>query len=334
MESKAIVDRAYLTALPHHRFFEIISSCMEEEGAAIQQAASLLSDSVLHLAKLLISSPGRTFFTGIGKSGIVARKLSTIGASLGLQTFFLDPLNALHGDSGVCLESDILIIVSRSAAGTELASLITLAHSKKVYSVVISCKMGPLSAMSTHNVVVPCTHEADEYNVVPTNSSAVLTAFGDGLLLALAAHKGFHVETFAQHHPGGSLGKRLTARLEEVMVPASELPQIREEEPLANLLLSMHYHQRSLGVVISTQKEVTGVITSETLRELYAKKESMSGMNANYLSNPNYPAIPLNTPLPDVFATMKTHAIPWMLVIENNHLKGLVELKTLLGRDS
>lgn len=331
MESSAIIDGVGLTALPHTRFFEIVSSSMEKEGAAIQRAASLLSDSVHHLEKLLTSIHGRIFFTGIGKAGIVARKLSAVGASLGLQTFFLDPLNALHGDSGVCIEGDVLILISRSASGPELASLISLVEKKNVLSVVLSCKEGSLSNLSTHSVVIPCNHEADEYNVVPTNSSAVLTAFGDGLLLALAAHKGFHIHTFAQHHPAGALGKRLNARIEEVMIQSSELALSQEDEPLINLLLAMHHHQRSVGVVVNKNHHVVGVVTPELLRELHLTKEPVHTFTAAQIAHQHYPTISASTSLADLFVIMKRDNIQWMLVTENNQLKGLVELKALLG---
>lgn len=334
MNKHALADGAYLTVLPTDHFLKIISSCMEEEGAAIHKAASSFSTHPTELVKLLTTEKARLFFTGIGKAGIVARKLAAIGASLGLQTFFLDPLNALHGDSGVCNEGDILMVISRSGTGPELATLLGLARTKKISSVVISCKQGPLLNLCTIPVIVPCDNEADEYNLVPTNSSAVLTAFGDGLLLALATHKGFHVETFARHHPAGSLGKRLMATAEEIMLPLEHLPLINEHESLTNVLLVMHHFQKGLAIVINKIHEVVGVVTSDTLRELHDKKNHLHDPSAAEIAHKTYIQAPTTTSVTELFSHMKHADIPWILITEENRIKGLIEFKTLIGKNS
>lgn len=305
---------------------------MEEEGAAVHKAASSFSTQPTELFELITAEKARLFFTGIGKAGIVAQKLAAIGASLGLQTFFLDPLNALHGDSGVCIASDILIVISRSGTGHELATLLELAKTKNISSIVISCKQGSLLSLCTIPVIVPCEHEADEYNLVPTNSSAVLTAFGDGLLLALATHKGFQVETFARHHPAGSLGKRLMKTAQETMLPLENLPIVDEEESLTNVLLVMHHCQKGIAIVINKLHEVIGVITNETLRELHEKKIHLQVPCAKEIVHKNYIQTSSTASVTELFSLMKKANTPWILITENNKIKGLVEFKTLIGK--
>lgn len=197
-----------------HPHIPRVISVIGTEIKALSRLSHILLDNKL-LADyieqfiLFLGTEKKLYFTGIGKSGHVARLLAASYASLGVSSFYLDPLDCVHGDSGTLRSGDRLVIISKSCSGSELLQLALLARNKHILLDVWAGRAGELMGHVDHTVLLPDVHEADEHDIIPTSSILVFLSFGHGVLLAHAESSGFSIGDFTASHPGGKLGMSL-----------------------------------------------------------------------------------------------------------------------------
>ena len=245
---------------------------LEIEAAAIVALVDRLDDGFEAAVHLLDECTGRVIVTGMGKSGIISRKIAATLASTGTPAFFLHPAEAVHGDLGVIQGDDVVVALSHSGETGEIVRLIETIT--RVGARVICLTGAPGSTLGrAADVTLDCgVHvEACPMNLVPTASTTAALALGDALAMTLLVRKGFREEDFASLHPGGGLGKRLL-RVDQLMQSGTDLPTVDTGTPMAATLGEMSDKRLGMTCVLTADRRLAGVITDGDLRRRLASE--------------------------------------------------------------
>ena len=238
---------------------------LEREAAAVAAAAERLDDRFARAVCLLAAATGRVIVSGVGKSGLIARKLAATLTSTGTPAGYVHPVDSLHGDLGLVRSSDAAIVLSKSGESEELFGLVGSLQRMSVPIVAITGAMGStLARVATVALDGAVANEACPHGLAPTTSTTVALALGDALAVALLEVKGFRREDFAALHPGGSLGRKLLLRVRDVMVHPAHLlgPGATMRDAVVSLA-----HDRGLAMVLE-QGRLAGVLTPGDLTRM------------------------------------------------------------------
>jgi arabinose-5-phosphate isomerase len=209
---------------------------------------------------------GTVLLTGIGKSGLVARKWSSTFASTGTKSYFINPAEASHGDLGMMHSEDLLIALSYSGETEELGAIVRHAKDNHLFRIAVTgSQTSSLSSQCDLTLCVSIPEEVCPLNLAPTTSTTVMMALGDALAVTLMQLKGFTEKDFARLHPGGALGKRLWLKVKDVMHGVEAIPRVAAQDSWKSVLLTMTEKRLGLAVVM-TDETVLGVITDGDLR--------------------------------------------------------------------
>lgn len=259
---------------------EIIASgreCLRDEAAGILAALDRIDDGFAKAVDMIIGCKGKCIVTGVGKSGHIGRKIAATLASTGTAAFFLNPLDAYHGDLGMVSADDVVIAISYSGNTDELLRIIPTLEERRVPIIAMTGDPHSLLAQHSHaHMNVHVEHEADYLNLAPTTSTTVTLVMGDALACALEKRRNFHMEDFARFHPGGALGKRLLTPVNR-LAHMSSLPVLNREMSITDALPVITEGQIGLGVVL-LGKKVVGVVSDGDIRRAmqHSGKESLS----------------------------------------------------------
>ena len=224
-----------------------------------------LDDSFLRAVELIHACKGKVVVTGVGKSGHVGSKIAATLASTGTPAFFLNPLDAYHGDLGMLSENDLVLAISYSGATEELVRFLPSIQAKKIPIIGMSSSAdSPLARCSAVHLNIAVEKEADPLNLIPTASTTATLALGDALACALIEAKHFQPTDFAQLHPGGDLGKKLSAKVEDVMF-TENLPFLTPEMPMSQAIEIVTKGTLGIGIVVENNK-LLGIITDGDIR--------------------------------------------------------------------
>lgn len=249
--------------------------CFEDEAQAILNLIPRLDENFTKAAELIFNCKGKLIVTGVGKSGHVGEKIAATLASLGTPSFFLNPLDAYHGDLGMVAKGDVVMAISYSGNTDELLRFIPLLIERNIPIIGVSGnKESLLAKFSTCHLDIKVDHEADPLNLAPTSSTTCTMAMGDALACALVKMRNFKSEDFALFHPGGSLGRKLLTRVRDVMYK-NDLPIITEDMPIMNALVAISDGKLGLAVVLKG-KQIAGLVTSGDTRRAFQKYGSGS----------------------------------------------------------
>lgn len=250
------------------------------EGDALHRLASLVGDEFERAEELIATASGRVIVSGLGKSGIIARKIAATLTSIGIPSFFLHPVEAAHGDIGMISRGDVAIIISKSGATDELLVLIN--HLKRLETPIVAMTGNTQSGLAQAADVVldvSVEREACPINTVPTASTTAALAMGDALAVSIFKRKGLTETDFAALHPGGSIGKKLTYRVRDLMASGDDLPLVDIETPMNGVIEEMS--AKKLGIAVVTENgSLAGVITDGDLRRLLQRVERPLELNA------------------------------------------------------
>lgn len=227
------------------------------------------------MLQAFLSCQGVIFFTGIGKSGIIAQKISATLVSTGTKAMFLPAVDALHGDLGIVGKKDIFVILSKSGESDELLQLAPYVKSKgaKILSIVSNPKCR-LSKLSDLVVNLPLERELCPFDLAPTTSTAIQLIFGDVLAVGLMKARSFSLDDYAQNHPAGRIGKRANVLVKDIMVKGDALPICRPEDNLVDVLVELSDKRCGCLLVVDLQNELLGIFTDGDLRRALQNKGS------------------------------------------------------------
>ncbi len=272
---------------------EIAINVLRIEADAITRLIGRIGTEFEKAEELIVGAKGRVIVSGLGKSGIIARKIASTFSSIGVPAFFLHPVEGAHGDIGMVIRGDVAIVISKSGTTDELTDL--LKHLKHL-GIPIIAMTGNLSSnlASISDVILDITVncEACPFNIVPTASTTAALALGDALAMSLFERKGLSSEDFAILHPAGSIGRKLKYRVKDLMVSGDDLPIVDIEAPMNEVLDVMS--QKRLGIAVVTENgKLAGVITDGDIRRLLQRVKTPLDVNARqaleYTSRDNTP---------------------------------------------
>ncbi len=256
------------------------------EREALVRVESLLDESFAHAVGTLYDCKGKVILTGIGKSGIIAQKITATLNSTGTPAFYLHPIDALHGDLGMIQKGDVAVILSKSGDTPELAPLFPAIRALDVKIIAMTGNRNS-SLGRIASVVLDCSvdREACPYDLAPTASTTAMLALGDALAIALYERKGFTAEDFATTHPGGQIGKRLLLRLEDIMKKGENIPVVTPEDDFNAVVLEMS-RKRLGAALVATEGRLIGIVTDGDLRRLLEKQADIYSMTAQEMMTP------------------------------------------------
>lgn len=246
---------------------EIARRVLTIEANAIHSLSFRLDSSFETAVDLIYGSTGRVIISGMGKSGLIGKKIAATLASTGTPSFFLHPAEAGHGDLGMVTSNDVIIAISYSGETDEIISLIPFI--KRFNVSLISLTGNPLSTLARSSDVhldVSVKEEACSLGIVPTSSTTAALAMGDALAVSLLTKKGFKTEDFASFHPGGSLGKKLLITVDDVMHKGSDIPIVSPDTPMMRAIMEISSKRLGLTLVLDSSNSLHGIITDGDVR--------------------------------------------------------------------
>lgn len=303
------------------------------EAEAIQGLLERLDENFARAVEILLACEGRVIVTGIGKSGLVGRKIAATLTSTGTPAAFLHPVEGLHGDLGMVTPRDIIIAISNSGETTEIINL--LPALQKIGAKIISLTGALNSTLARHSIVsidVGVEREACPLGLAPTSSTTAALVMGDALAVALMRQKKFGEKDFALFHPGGSLGEKLALQVKEIMRPISAFPSLSAKATVEELLQVLNKREEGLVLIFNQDGVFLGLITDRELRRGDLGSPGFLTKQITELINPHVPMVEENTPVADawrLFGEKKILALP--VLDQAKKLKGLVTLQDLLN---
>jgi arabinose-5-phosphate isomerase len=301
------------------------------EASAILGLVDRLNGAFEQAVQLLFDCRGRVIVTGMGKSGIICRKIAATLSSTGTPAFFLHPAEAIHGDLGAIREDDVVLALSQSGETEEILRL--LESIKRLGATLIAITGDERSALArAADVTLECgiDQEACPMNLVPTASTTAALALGDALAMVLLVRKGFREEQFASLHPGGKLGRRLT-RVENVMYSGDAAPRVRRNAPMPDVIHEMSSKRLGMTCVVEQSGQLAGVFTDGDLRRLMMKRpDDVLKLTAQDAMTPNPLTIRKDQLAVEALRIMEAHKITSVIVVDDNRaVEGVVHLHDL-----
>ena len=305
------------------------TECLQCEAAAIEALIPRLDDSFLRAVEAIRDCKGKIVVTGVGKSGHIGSKIAATLASTGTPAFFLNPLDAYHGDLGMLSSDDLVLAISYSGATEELLRFLPLIQAKKIRIIAMSSSEESLLARCADiHLNIAVEHEADPLNLVPTASTTATLALGDALACALVEAKHFQPTDFAQLHPGGDLGRKLLAKVEDVMF-TENLPFLTPDMPMSEAIEIVTKGTLGIGIVVENAILV-GIITDGDIRR------AMQRLGQDFFATPvsaimsqNPKTISKNAKIVEAGEKMNHHSIHTLIVVDepitNLHVVGVVD---------
>jgi len=251
---------------------EIIATgidCLQQEAESILQLVPRMGDEFERAVRLILDCKGKVIVTGVGKSGHIGSKIAATLASTGTPSFYLNPLDAYHGDLGMIAEGDVVMAISYSGNTDELLRFVPLILDRRIPIIGISGNPDSLLARySTVHLNIAVEREADPLNLAPTSSTTATLAMGDALACALIRLRNFKESDFAQFHPGGSLGKRLLGRVRDFMATDHLATwKVSPDDMLSDVIIQISEGKKGLVVALEPKENhVVGIITDGDMR--------------------------------------------------------------------
>jgi arabinose-5-phosphate isomerase len=305
---------------------------IEEQGlAAVRER---IGEEFVQAVEAVLSSPGRLVITGIGKSGIVGQKISATLNSTGTASFFLHPVEAMHGDLGMVMVGDVILAISYSGETVELNRL--LISLKERGNKIIAMTGGSNSSLANAADIVldiRVPKEACPLGLAPTASTTATLAMGDALSVVLLNRKKFQPEDFRLNHPGGSLGERLKVKVTEVMLSGKDMPVVSPEDSAADAIRVLNEKNNGAILVIGQNNNLLGIVTDGDVRRAVVNLKGFSDLTAAQLMTRNPICINGDQLAADALSIMQKHEITALPIIDDtNKLLGLLHLHNLLGK--
>ena len=300
------------------------------EAEAIRRVAERLGPAFAAAVHLLAGAPGRLIVSGVGKSGLIARKIAATLTSTGTPASFLHPVDSLHGDLGIVGRRDVAILLSKSGASDELFGLVS--QLKRLGVPIIAITGAPDSALARQSDVVldaSVTEEACAETLAPTSSTTAALALGDALAVTLLEMKGFHREDFAALHPGGALGRNLLLRVADVML-TRDLPTLAPDRPMRECVVLLA-EKRGTAAVVDRAGGLVGVVTAGDLTRLMEKTDGFLDIPVGNVMTQTPKSTTPEELAGAAVALMEKHGIMALPVLDGGRkLVGMVHLHDLM----
>ncbi|MEX2116049.1 MAG: KpsF/GutQ family sugar-phosphate isomerase [Bacteroidota bacterium] len=302
------------------------------EAEAVAALVSKIDINFAKAVELIYQCKGRVIVTGMGKSGLVARKIVATMNSTGTSAIFLHPSDAVHGDLGMVRKEDVVICISKSGDTEEIREIMPLLRRMGVSIIaMVGSLRSHLAKESDIALDISVKEEACPFDLAPTASTTATLAMGDALAVALLEKRNFTKEDFAMFHPGGNLGKQLLLKVEEMMVSGKDVPVVYESATLSEAIYKMTSGRLGATCVINDEGVLTGIITDGDLRRLLGRMTNVTNVLAAEVMTKNPKAIRKGLLAVVALEDMERYSISQLVVVEENHKPvGMIHIHDLV----
>ena len=313
-------------------YVQIAKEVLLTEAKELERAANNISEDIIKAIKLIAPCKGKLIVTGVGKSGLVGTKIAATLASTGTSSFFLHPTEAMHGDLGMIGKDDIVLAISYSGESEELIKI--LPHLKRFDIPLIAMARDKNSTLANYADVfldISIEKEACPLDIAPTSSTTLTMALGDAIAVCLMKHKNFQKEDFASFHPGGSLGKMLFVKVDDLLLKEN-LPIVSHGTHLKDAVVIMSEGRVGSAIILDENNKVTGLLSDGDLRRYMMQSDFTLDKNVEEIctKNPKY-ITDKNILASDALKIIEDNKIQLLLVLnEDKTLYGILHIHKLI----
>jgi len=301
-----------------------ILSMMERIGSEFEEAI-----------KLILSAKGRVILTGIGKSGLIGRKIAATLSSTGTPSLFLHPAEAIHGDLGMVSHDDIVLAISNSGQTAEISTLLPILKKMGVKTIAFTGGLdSPMTKICNVVIDVGVEREACPMGLAPTASTTAALAMGDALAVALLNRHRFNQNDFKKFHPGGDLGERLSVKIKEVMLTDDNLPIVFMGSKVQHAIKIIDAKKIGAALIVGNDQTLSGIICDGDLRRALINNKNIHDMKVEDIMSPSAKTIDENQTAVEALGLMEFYEITHLAIVDRqNRVKGIIHLHDLLGRE-
>jgi arabinose-5-phosphate isomerase len=303
------------------------------EAEALVSLIDRVGEAFASAVDLVFNCTGRVIVAGIGKSGLIARKIVATMNSTGTPAIYLHPSDAIHGDLGMVRKEDVVLLISKSGVTDELKLILPIFSRIGVKIISILGNTGASALADVSDIVLDASvrEEACPHNLAPTASTTAALALGDALAVALLKKRDFTAEDFAMFHPGGSLGKRLLLRVHELMITGDRMPTVHQAVPLKDAIIEMTTKRLGATCVVDDNGTLVGMITDGDLRRLLERDTDMKNLLAVDVMSSRPKTILPGTLAAVALELMERHKITQLIVTDESRMPlGIVHMHDLV----
>ncbi len=304
------------------------------EAEGILQLADRIDEAFAKMVELIYNSTGRLIIAGIGKSGIVGRKIVATLNSTGTRSLFLHPVEAMHGDLGIVSKDDIFIALSNSGETDEL--IILVSSIQKIGCTIIAFTGNKNSTLAKHSdmvIDVGVDKEACPLGLAPTASTTALLAMGDALAVVLSNKRHFNQSDYKKFHPGGNIGQMLSSKVRDIMLTGKSLPIVFEGASLEEAIEKIDRFRLGTTLILRSDDTLSGIITDGDLRRLIAKKRPIFELTVEEAMTKNPRTVGPDSPTYDALNMMEQHQITVLPITDpGGKIHGILHLHDILGK--
>ena len=270
----------------NHDFLAMAKEVLYIEAQAVSALTDKLNDQFSQCAQALLECKGRVILVGVGKSGLIAKKIAATFASTGTPSFFVHATEASHGDLGMITQDDVVIALSNSGQTEELLSILPAIRRRGARIVALTGNLDSALARQADLVLDGSVEkEACPLNLTPTASTTAALALGDALAVVILKARGFSEEDFALSHPGGSLGRKLLTHVHDVMRTGERIPKVSPDASISHSILEISRKGLGMTAVVNAQNELLGVFTDGDLRRLIEQGQDLRDLQVQQVMN-------------------------------------------------
>jgi arabinose-5-phosphate isomerase len=303
---------------------EGILSLMEKIGPEFEKAIDMI-----------LKAKGRVILTGMGKSGLVGRKIAATLTSTGTPSLFLHPAEAIHGDLGMVTRDDIILAISHGGQTAEINTILPIL--KKMGAKIIAFTGGldsPMAKMSDVVIDVGVETEACPMGLAPTTSTTAALAMGDAIAVVLINRRRFNRHDFRKFHPGGSLGERLAIKVREIMLTGDHIPMVPHGSLVREAIKEINDKRIGATLVVHKGQKLEGIIADGDLRRALITQENILEMTVEDIMSPSPKTVDENQTAAEALGIMELYGITHLVIVDrHNRVKGILHLHDVLGRE-
>jgi arabinose-5-phosphate isomerase len=313
-------------------FIEKSQEVFNQEICELQKVSANIGNEMNEVVELIYNCTGKVVVTGIGKTGLIGKKIAASMASTGTLAIFMNSTDALHGDLGMVRKEDIVIAISNSGSSTEIMNI--LSPLRKIGATIVAMTgnlESPLAKEADYILNISVSQEACPMNLAPTTSTTATLVMGDALTVCLMERRNFKQEQYAVFHPGGALGRRLLTRVEDLM--SKEIPIVRESDSFKDVIYVISDRRRGMTMVVNSENKMTGIITDGDIRRAIQHYDDVVGKRAIDFMTHGFKKIARNAQINDALDLMTTNKITSIAVCEpkdNSEIVGLITIHDII----
>lgn len=308
---------------------KVAIEAIENELNSLKVLPNYIQSDFIQAIEIILQSSGRVVLTGIGKSAIIAQKISATLNSTGQPALFMHAADAIHGDLGMIQKDDIIIAISKSGNTPEIKALAPLLKQfGNTLVAIVGNLNSELAKMADLVIDTTIDKEACPNNLAPTTSTTAQLIMGDAIAVALLQLRNFTGQDFSKYHPGGALGKKLYLKCEEIATK-NQKPSVAPSEHWKNIIVNISENRLGATAVLDSDNQIMGIITDGDIRRMLNKFEDLSQITAQDVMSSNPMSIDANAMATEAAAIMQDKKITQLIVTKNNSYFGFIHLHDL-----